>query len=356
MVPGSIPNIILDVFCCNGVLNYFVADLRHRKNIKNILNYVVGPVVFCIVVFSIYQQIQRQPNWKESFSHIAINFGWQSFFKILLVIALMFLNWGIEARKWQLSLDHVQKIGLGRAFKGVLTGNTLALFTPNRVGEYVGRIIYVNEDNRLKAMPVTFVCSIAQIIVTLVAGLIGLKFLRTDSAKLGFNLNWFDPIWYMIAGAALITLLIYFRLSVTVRWFEKLPFLKNLKQYLDVLMEFKATILFRILSLSTGRYLVFILQYYLLFTVFGVDISIWQSLWAVSVVFLALAIIPSIAVFTDLGIRWKTSIELVTVYSSNTVGILATSLAIWMINLVIPALIGSLLILSVKLFNDKSKD
>jgi hypothetical protein len=69
-----------------------------------------------------------------------------------------------------------------------------------------------------------------------------------------------------------------------------------------------------------------------------------------SVVFLVLAIIPSIALLTELGIRWKTSIELVALFSTNITGILATSLAIWIINLVIPALIGSLLILGIKFF------
>lgn len=334
-------------------MNYFVADLRLSKNIKNILNYVVGPLVFCIVIFSIYQQVQRQPNWQQSLNEVLGALDISSLGKFLLVFLLMLLNWGIEARKWQLSLDHVQKVGLIQAFKGVLTGNTLALFTPNRVGEYVGRIIYVKEMNRLKAMPVTFVCSIAQVIITLVAGLTGMQFLREDAAIKGFHFYGFNAAWWLILLATFITLLVYFRLSMTVRWFEKLPFLKNLKQYLDVLMEFKATILLRILSLSLGRYTVFLLQYYLLFDMFGVDITLAQTIWSVSVVFLALAIIPSIAVFTDLGIRWKTSLELVTIYSANTVAILASSFAIWIINLVIPALMGALLILSVKLFSDK---
>jgi len=42
-------------------------------------------------------------------------------------------------------------------------------------------------------------------------------------------------------------------------------------------------------------------------------------------------------------------------FSSNIVGIVATSLAIWIINLVIPALIGSLLILNIRLFNYKEE-
>ncbi|HEY8898512.1 MAG TPA: hypothetical protein VIM79_26975, partial [Niastella sp.] len=74
---------------------------------------------------------------------------------------------------------------------------------------------------------------------------------------------------------------------------------------------------------------------------------------SVSVIFLVLAIVPTIAVITELGVRWKVGIEVVQLFNSNITGILATSLAVWIINLVIPALIGSLLILSIRVFNNR---
>jgi len=55
-------------------------------------------------------------------------------------------------------------------------------------------------------------------------------------------------------------------------------------------------------------------------------------------------------VLTELGLRWEASIQVVQLFSVNTVGIFATSFGIWLINLVIPALAGSLLILGIKLF------
>jgi len=87
--------------------------------------------------------------------------------------------------------------------------------------------------------------------------------------------------------------------------------------------------------------------------VFDVHITAIQVAGAVSVMFLVLSIIPSIAVITDLGVRWKVGIEVVQLFDSNIPGILATSLAVWIINLVVPALIGSLLILGMKVFNNR---
>jgi hypothetical protein len=98
---------------------------------------------------------------------------------------------------------------------------------------------------------------------------------------------------------------------------------------------------------------VFIGQYYLLFDVFDVHVTAAQVAGSVSVIFLVLSIVPTIAVITELGMRWKIGIEVVQLFDSNITGILATSLAIWIINLVIPALIGSLLILGIKLFNNR---
>ena len=77
------------------------------------------------------------------------------------------LNWGIEARKWQLALRPVGGISFIDAFRAIFTGATMASFTPNRMGEYLGRILYVKEGRRKAAISLTIACSIAQLLVTL---------------------------------------------------------------------------------------------------------------------------------------------------------------------------------------------
>jgi hypothetical protein len=265
----------------------------------------------------------------------------------------MVVNWGIEARKWQLAIRGIQIIPFKRAFKAIFTGTALAFFTPNRTGEYLGRILYVHEGKRIHAISLTIVCSIAQLLVTLVAGLTGLLFLKryivsnsaSTSMASGINL-----VAIFIAGIVLILTLLYFRLGWITKLVNRTPRINKYVDYIEVLDNFNATILLRILSLCLLRYSVFVLQYFLFFQLFKVEVNWWQTFWSISVVFLILAIVPSIALLTELGIRWKASIDLVALFSSNITGILATSLAIWFINLVIPALIGSLLILGIKFF------
>jgi hypothetical protein len=83
------------------------------------------------------------------------------------VILLVFVNWGLEARKWQLLMKGIQPMNFITAFKSVLCGVTLSLNTPNRIGEYGGRILFVNDGNRLKAVTLSIAGSISQLIITL---------------------------------------------------------------------------------------------------------------------------------------------------------------------------------------------
>ncbi len=271
---------------------------------------------------------------------------------IAIIAALMLVNWGIEARKWQLAIRRIQDIPFGRSFKAIFTGTTLAFFMPNRMGEYMGRILYISSGKRIQAISLTIVCSMAQLLVTLIAGLIGLAFMKPliIAADTGSTNTWLNISMIITSIGSLILALLYFRLDWLTAYIARIPQINKYLGYIQVLDKFNATILLRILSLCFLRYSVFVLQYYLFFRVFKVEVNWWQTFWSMSVVFLILAIVPSIALLTELGVRWKASIELVTLFSNNVTGILAVSLAIWIINLVIPALIGSLLILGIKFF------
>ena len=66
-----------------------------------------------------------------------------------------------------------------------------------------------------------------------------------------------------------------------------------------------------------------------------------------------MAVAPTIG-FLELPVRAKASMELMKMYSTNTLGIETAALAIWLINLVIPALIGSILILGIKIKKENS--
>lgn len=180
-------------------------------------------------------------------------------------------------------------------------------------------------------------------------GLAGMIILRTaiENAKI-LTSFWFDTLLYGGIAISIFLTVFYFRLSWVVRWIDRLPSSRRYAWLIETLEEFNATLLLQIMSLSALRFIVFIVQYYLLFQLFDVEVSLWWGWWLVSVSFLAMAAIPTIALFTDLGLRGKVSLLLVGLFSQNSLGISLTAVSIWFVNLIIPALAGSLLILSLK--------
>lgn len=325
--------------------------LTRNKNIKLILNYVIGPLVFCLVAWSIWTQVRQQADWQHSIGQIADAAMGKGAVTIAAVVMLMIVNWGIEARKWQIALQADHGISFLRSLRAIYSGTALAFFTPNRMGEYFGRILLVPPRNRVTAIGPTVVCSMAQLIITLAAGAAGLVAVRSRLGRLGLSARFgMDLLTCLVVAALLVLTIFYFRVSWMLRSLEKLPKLQKYLTYTRAIERFNATVLVRILSLSAIRYAVFIVQYYLLFRVFDVGLNGWQSFWSMSVVFLVIAIIPNVAALSELGIRWGASVEVVRLFSPNTAGILASSLAVWMINLVAPALIGSVVIAGLKFF------
>jgi hypothetical protein len=124
--------------------------------------------------------------------------------------------------------------------------------------------------------------------------------------------------------------------------------------FIQSLKNIHATLLLKLLSLSAIRYVVFIIQYFLLFQLFEVTVSWWQCFQAVSVVFLVLAIIPTFAI-AELGLRGKVNLKLLALFSANSLGISIATATIWLINLVVPAIAGSLLIVSIKIFKHRNE-
>lgn len=330
---------------------------EQKRKINLFIRYFLGPLLFLWLSWSIYRQVMHQPGLADSWRQIKESFSGTKVCMLIGVLLLMIVNWGIEARKWQLSVKQIQAVGLGKAFRAVLSGVSFSVSTPNRVGEYLGRILYMDEGNRLKAVSLTIAGSMSQLVITLAMGLVSLLFLQDAIAESQMITPfWVHMILYGGAGVLLILTLFYFRLSLLIRWVDRLPGVKKFAWLLQALEEFNATLLLQLLSLSAIRFVIFIVQYYLLFRLFGVEVSWWQAWGAVSVMFLVMAAIPTVALFTDLGLKGEVSLKLLGIFSSNQLGIGLTTLCIWLINLVIPALAGSLLILSIKkIFNNKNE-
>jgi uncharacterized membrane protein YbhN (UPF0104 family) len=86
----------------------------HKKNIsrqlKLLLNYVLGPLLFLILVYVMYVKIKTQPDLPEKIALLKNVFSKQNIWQVAVLILLLFANWGIEARKWQLLMRPVENV------------------------------------------------------------------------------------------------------------------------------------------------------------------------------------------------------------------------------------------------------
>jgi Lysylphosphatidylglycerol synthase TM region len=351
MVPGSIPKIIFVEFC--NTVAIFTKIIYLHKSIKILFNWFLGPIIFIILSWSLYKQIVHQPDVASRWLQIK-----QSFQNPLLwgACMLVFINWGIEARKWQIQLRPLEKMSFLTAFKSVLAGCSITMLTPYRVGEYGGRILYVQEENRIDAIPLTILGSISQLFVTVmmgIGGLMYLKFIEHNEQLFSFLPSYsVDILLGITILAAFMLLLIYLRVSVIVKILSSIPSFAKFVSHITLLNTFSRKQLLRILFLSFIRYTVFILQYILLLQALQVQISFFTCYWLITVFYLLMALAPTIG-FTELPIRASASVALLQVYSNNTIGIQAASLGIFIINLVVPAVIGSILIFGIKILKEK---
>ena len=322
------------------------------KQIKILINYFLGPVIFIVLSWSLYVQIKNQPDLPQRWQQIKAS--WHEV-KFWVVIILMFVNWGIEARKWQVLVQHVQHFSFIKAFKSVLSGCSITMLTPNRIGEYGGRILYVEEGNRIKAISLTIVGSISQLLVTMIMGCGGLLYLRFFSqTQPVLPALWGDVLIYLSVTITIVLSLFYLRIGWLVRMMEKVPALQKVVTHIRVLDEFDNIQLIRVFSLSLGRYMVFVLQYLLLLQVMQVDLGLVTGFWLIAVFYLLMAVAPTIG-FIELPVRVSACWALLKYFTSNEIGVSAAALGIWLINLVLPAVIGSLLILSIKIVKDKNE-
>lgn len=327
------------------------------KRTKNLLNYLVGPILFIWLSWAIYKQLKTQTDLQQSWQTILDALNGQQNWKIVLVFFLMLMNWGIEARKWQLQVASIEIISFLQSFKAILAGQAMGLNTINRIGEPAARSAYLKEGNKIRGVVLSITGSMAQIIVTFLMGTLSMLYMRwcilNEERQLeGLSVFWLDGFIYIIAAGILLFTLVYFKLSGIIQLLERISWVARYRFFIEKLESVQMNELVRLLSLSLGRYFVILFQYLLIFQVFGIQLYWLDAFAMVGVMLTVLAVIPSMAL-AELGFRGKVSLLLFGLLSNNAVGIIATAAGIWLINLILPAILGTLFILGLRIFRNK---
>ena len=269
--------------------------------------------------------------------------GWGSLI-LFLVLVIMLVQWLLEAKKWQVMLRSGHHIKLLEAFRMILSGIALSIATPNRVGEFAGRVLHLPSGLRLQGTAFTVIGNFAQLIITCIAGSIALC-MEWQDQHLQIPLAGMQAIQSLLLWstpfAIVFFMLLYFKSGLVFNWILSLRMIGKFREKLGALASIPNNILLKVLLLSSLRFVLFILQYWLLFKLTKTGIDLRDTFVAISVMLLWLAIVPTFS-FLELGLRWEFALLLMGSLTENALGIAVSVTVVWLINLMLPAAVGAI--------------
>ena len=74
-----------------------------------------------------------------------------------------------------------------------------------------------------------------------------------------------------------------------------------------------------------------------------------NALLSAMLIFFFITVTPTITI-AEIGVRGSVAIFVLGLFSSNDMGILSATTILWLINLILPAIIGSFFVFSLKIF------
>ncbi len=252
------------------------------------------------------------------------------FISVLLV--LTFLNRFIEILKWKNLAQVVKPISVWESTKQVLIGITFGIVTPNGIGEYAGKAWFYPRKDAGKIVFLNAVCNGIQVIYALSFGLLGTLYVNA--------LHPFIPTayFYLLCGGLIVVLLVLLSIkNIRIKGY-------SLQTLLNMLRNIKTSIHSKNALLAFLRYTVLVHQYYVLYMFFEVQIPYFTLLAVVASVYLLASSLPNFQAI-DFALKGSVAIYLFGLFGVDSWIVTIVAALIWLLNLVIPISIGSILLL-----------
>lgn len=276
----------------------------------------------------------------DDFLHVLINFSSISSLSVFFLLNLTFLNWYFEIMKWRTLVDCIAKLSFSQAKAQTLGALTASLMTPNRIGDYGAKAMYYQPSLRKKIMFLNLIGNSAQMGITTIFGVVGC---------VSFTL-YFQPTFnytgvFIWATVLIITISALFG-AFRANWFGKKR--KAFKKLIHFINTISRKIILKTVLFSLIRYLLFSFQFYYLLTFFDVNLSYIDAMVAISTMYLFSSILPSIFLF-DVIIKGGVAVYVFGLLGVSEPIILSVVTFMWILNFVLPSIMGSYHVLQFKL-------
>jgi len=255
------------------------------------------------------------------------------------VLLLMPVNWLLESLKWKILVQPYNRISISEAYRGVLSGLSLGFATPHGIGDYAGRLLSLQGDARSQLLGSVWLGRVMQMSVTAIFGTTGVWFFLQKSTFQILSINYWW--WIMIGIGAILTLMLYQ---------SKLKlFGQRIRYYFAFILAYSWSDYVGIFMLSIGRYAIFSIQFLLILNIFKIPLPTSILFAGTSWMFLMKSIIPSFNFLSDLGVRELSVLTFFDLYNVSQPAVLTSSLLLWVINILIPVLVGLYFVFKLKI-------
>ena len=320
---------------------------------KKILTTFIKLAVVAFAFWFIYNKLVKHNDLKEFVKLLEAIPEQQIWMVLGSVFLLMLFNWGLEAVKWKQLIQRVEQISLWRAIESVFCGLTWAVFTPNRLGEYGGRVFFLSPKRRIIGVVAMTVGNIGQLVLTNVFGAISVcvfvhRFIPLEPII-------FAAVCGLAAMFALFFLIFYFNIKWLNGLLLSIKFTRKYKKFYSVLARYQKKELLQILLFCLARYAVFTTQYIIMFLWLIPNLSATDILMLVPILFFVQSTLPSLDLL-DIGIRSVTALFFFKYVTTQNTAVVACIASIWLINIIIPAILGSYFVFKLNFFGNTRRD
>lgn len=276
------------------------------------------------------------------------NFEANDIFLTFVCMLLLAVNQGLEAKKWQILVKNVYPhLDFYTAIRAILAGNTAGIFTPNRIGEYAGRVYFLPEGKRMEAAALTLVDRFFQLLVTLWLGwaaayMMLFFFMEKTQSLFPFSAKYLHIAMVMIGlGCLLLNLIFIFPHKIVAFMMTKPLFYrwKIIEKSLLALLNVPSNVLAHVFYLSLLRNLTFSFQYYLLMLAFGFEASFYLGFMLIWLIYVIKSVIPSISL-AELGIRESVALAVMQTFGIAALTAVSSTFLLYLINIALPAVAG----------------
>lgn len=307
-------------------------------------NYILKALILIGASWAFYRQTLGKENVKELWSAFQLQLSEGNLFWLGLAVVLLPLTYQIEAWKWQLAISRIVQPTSIQIIKSILAGTALAFWTPGQVGDYGGRLLFIETKKKWEVILATGVANIAQQVAIITLGGLGVVYyLFTYSDISGYAL-WI--ILSLYSGITLLNWFIFFNVDVVKPVLKRIGlFNEKNEAALETLNNFSKKELWTLLLHASFKFLIYSFQYYCFLQFFGIYGGFVQ-LYLLVLADFAIQLVLPIPPFLRLILRGPVAIAIWSAFTTNEISILAVSYGLFALNVLLPSLIGVGLMMS----------